>query len=341
MDFKLPSQIWFGLMVTAVGAFMADPASGKPPVIQFDMPAVVPAVDTTCGGSAQHVTVDLVLSSLVLDPSDDDMDSTPPIEHLVVRCALRDGFPVTDYQPKTELQSDFASPISISKKDEQSDSFGLNLNGNAPPYGGGHLGADDSQKRLDAKEYQRHAPMQAVVASGTTDRGHGVYFKFRWTAVQVLEGEKHFQVTFVVPQPWRGGLIDVEVTATGLDRPLFGSPKLKKVASRQFVIAVHREHDLAAANIAMRLAELDRKLAHFAIEHPASTTHSLADFVRRLLPKDSASRSTPAGWYHRVIGDQADPYIDDQIRDLPMPVRVAVLSYVDTARELTQLSDAS
>ena len=341
MDFKLARAAGCFFAILIVSWNQPQPSEAKPPVIQFDMPAVVPAVDTTCAGATDEITVDLVLSSLIVNASEDEIQASPPLEHLVVRCALRDRFPIVDYAPKTELQSDFATPISFSKKDERTDSFGLSINGNAPPYGAGHLGTDDSKKRSDATEFQRHAPMQAVIASGTTDRGHGVYFKFRWTAVQVLEGEKHFQVTFVVPRGWRGGLIDIDVTATATEQPLFGPAKLKTIANQRFIVATHRQSDPAAARLALRLAELDRKLAAYANRRESSPTHSLADFLKRLLTSDSTSQTHPTDWYRRVTSDRADPYVDEQIRELPMPVRVAVLDYVDAVRELTQIGDAS
>jgi len=341
MDFNVARPVWCGLLVLSIGWGNAKQCEAKPPVIQFDMPAVVPAVDSDCIGPTDEITIDLVLSSLIVNATEDEVQATPPVEQLIVRCALRDRFPIIDFAPKTELQSDFASPISITKKDESSDSFGLSVNGNAPPYGAGHLGADDSKKRSDATEFQRHAPMQAVIASGTTDRGHGVYFKFRWTAVQVLEGEKHFQVTFAVPRGWRGGLIDVAVTAAATDQPLFGPPKLKTIASGQFVVATHRQSDPAAAELALRLAQFDRKLAALATRRESSPAHSLADFLRRLLVPDTSSEPQAANWYRRIITDRADPYVDKQIRELPVPVRVAVLDYVDAVRELTTIGDAS
>jgi hypothetical protein len=340
MDFQFARPTGCLLLILVGCGTGFNPAAAKPPVIQFDMPAAVAAADTGCPGPTDEITVDLVLSTLIVNSGEDEIHAEPPVEHLIVRCALRDRFPIVDFAPKTELQSDFASPISISKKDERTDSFGVSFNGNAPPYGTGRMGADDSKKQSDATEFQRHAPMQAVIASGTTDRGRGVYFKFRWTAIQVLEGEKHFQVSFAVPRGWRGGLIDVDVTAAVPEKPLFGAAKLKTVANRQFVVAAYRRSDTAAGELALRLAELDRKLAEFATRRDASPAHSIADFLRRLLADETAEQTLPADWYRRIIGEQADPYVDEQIRSLPMPVRVAVLDYVEAVEELTRIADA-
>ncbi|MCS7469894.1 hypothetical protein NZK35_24850 [Stieleria sp. ICT_E10.1] len=324
-----------GLLITTHSLVAVD-ASAEAPKIQFDMPAVATALDTSLPGQPREVSVELVLSSLIAGRTDVSSDDAPPIDHLLVHCSLRDRLPVIDFSPKTELQSDFAGPISVTTKDELSNAFGVNIDGAVPHVGAGHFGADDSRKRSDQTQFQRQAPVQAVIASGTTDRGRGVYFKFRWTSQQVLEGEKRFRISFAVPDSWRGGLLDLNVTAHGVDRSLFGSAKLRAVAKQDFVVAVHQQGDAEAATIALRLANLDRKLAAFARQHPKSGSNAITQFWRRVVPS-SSEPTTPSQWYHGVTSNLLDPYTDHQIRSLPMQVRVAVLGYSDAARELLEL----
>ncbi|QEF96507.1 hypothetical protein Mal15_05350 [Stieleria maiorica] len=318
-------------------------APADAPKIQFDMPAVVVAQDTSLPGQAtglprqgREVSVQLVLSSLIAGRVGVASQDAPPIDHLLVRCRMRDRLPVIDFAPKTELQSDFAGPISVTNKDEQSDSIGLNLDGVVPHVGAAHFGADESRKRSDSTEFQRQAPVQAVIASGTIDRGRGVYFKFRWTTQQVLEGEKLFRVSFAVPESWRGGLLEVSITAHGVDHSLFGSSKLRPRAQQDFVVAVHQQGDLQAADIALRLAHLDRKLAAFARQHPKSGSNPISQLWRRVVPPD-ADEPSESQWYQGITSNRLDPYTDQQIRSLPMQVRVAVLGYSNAARELLEL----
>lgn len=324
------------LALTPQAIYTVDALAGSPG-IQFDMPAVTTALDSSVAGETREITIDLVLSSLVVGSNGHSSGQTPPIDHLLIRCSLRDRLPVVDFFPKTELQSDFASPIAITKKDEKTDSLGLNINANFHPFGTGQFGADNSRKRSDSTQFSRQAPMQAVVASGTTDRGRGVYFKLRWTTQQVLEGEKHFQVSFAVPESWRGGLVDVSVTANGWDRSLFGSSKLRSVASQHFVVAAHQQHDPQAAEISLRLAHLDQELAAFAKRNSAES-NVITQLWRRVVQADS-NNDLPGNWYHRITHDQADPYMDKRIRSLPMPVRVAVLGYTEATRDLMELDD--
>lgn len=309
----------------------ATPSGG----IQFDMPAITTAIDTTPAGESRAVTFDLSISSLLVGATS---DITPPFDHMLVQVRLRDRQPILDYFPKTELQTDYAGPIAISKKSEQTDSFGLSADSVSHNLGAVHLGVDDQTKQSDNTQFERHAPMQAVVAAGTIDRGQGVYFKLRWTAQQVLEGEKHFRVSVAVPETWRGGLVDVDITAHRADRSLFGDSKVREVTASRFVIAICQENDPLAAELSLRLAQLDQRLASMA-SRPASTqSNPVAEFWKRVLPK---SEKPKTNWYRLVTTQQADPYTDKRIQSLPMPIRVAVLDYTDASRQLQQLRGKS
>jgi hypothetical protein len=178
-----------------------------------------------------------------------------------------------------------------------------------------------------------------VIASGTTDRGRGVYFKLRWTTQQVLEGEKHFRLSVAVPESWRGGLVDVMVTANGVDRSLFGTAKLRPLATREFVIAVHQQNDPEAAAIALRLAHLDRELAMLSREHASSSPGGILQLWRRMIPSDAGHEKEAPNWYRSITSGPSDPDTDKRIRSLPMPVRVAVIGYTEATRELCRLGD--
>jgi len=334
------SDVWrssvlvIGLL--AASGSTSTEALADSPRIQFDMPSITSAVDTTCGSECNQVSFDLVLSSLVVDVRDGSPNQPPPIDHLLVRCSMRDASPIVDYSPRTELQSDFAGPIAIHNKQEKDDAVRLGVDAVYPPLGGATLSADEKVSKSDSTQFQRQPPMQAVVASGTTDRGRGVYFKLRWTAQQVLEGEKQFRISIAVPPTWRGGLVDVRVIAHGRERQLFGPPKLDTIASSRFVVAVHRQDDHEAASIARRLADLDRQLASYA-GRVSNGGGALSELFQRVFTPESKPQ-LPGRWYERLTRDSADPYFDKQIRALPMPVRVAVLDYDEANRKLKQLS---
>ncbi|MEM0924420.1 MAG: hypothetical protein AAGJ83_00145 [Planctomycetota bacterium] len=309
-------------------------------VVRFDVPAVVAASSEEVAPGSKQVTAAWTLSSLVVGSDHDAHVDTPPIDHLLIRCRLRERFPVVAFLPRTEVQTDYAGPISITEKREKSEAFGVSMDGKYQPIAGAHLGADETSLQSNATQYQHNAPVQAVVASGTIDRGHGVYFKLRWTRGQVLEGEKHFQVTFTVPRAWRGGLLDVEIMATGIDRGFMGKSEVRPVAQQEFVIAVHDEADSEAATLAGRLAVLDKKLRQHA-QHSRQRPNALQKWWNERFSTKSDRQNRPFSWYQRLARQQADPYIDQEIRRLPMPVRVTVIDYAAAVERLAALGDSS
>jgi hypothetical protein len=196
------------LTYIAVIAFVLVPAAlrgAEKPLVQFDLPPTVAATPTD---DPNLVSVSLYLSSMI------EGSESPPISHWMVRCLPRDEtIRIADYAPRTETGSDVSTPIQIKKTAEQSQSAGISVDGAYSHLTQAHIGSDRGKKASHAIQYDRVAPVQAVTAAGTIHRGQGVYFKLRWTATQVLEGEKKFQITMRVPTPWRCGLIDVSVVA--------------------------------------------------------------------------------------------------------------------------------
>ena len=54
--------------------------------------------------------------------------------------------------------------------------------------------------------------------------------------------------------------------------------------------------------------------------------------------KRSSKKTPETDWYNAVSKGEADPYLDQHIKKLPMAVRVAVLDYADANRELKELN---
>lgn len=294
------------------------------PMIHFDMPPVAVARDDS-SGDRNLVTIDLKLSSMIAAPN------MPRIDQWIVQCQPRSAdLQVEDYSPRTEVASDISGPIEVKRTKERSSSAGTSLDGGYGHVANFHAGFDHGSKDINSVQVNRVAPVQAVTASGTINRGRGVFFKLRWTAQQVLEGEKHFQITLRVPKHWRGSLIDVSVIAQA-NRKTFGGwdTENKILGAAEFVVAAHREHDQLAAEHARALFEAEHALRLAAKRHPSeeSSWKTLLRHVTTKLDNDDKSR---ANWMRRLLHKQADPHFDKVITKLPMPVRLAVLEYVDS-----------
>lgn len=304
--------------------------------IQFDMLPVVaaePAAD-----DIDRVTVQLQLSSIIASPS------VPRIDQFLVRCQPRDtSAMLVDYAPRTDARSDVKGVMTIKQSDESTQSVGLTFDGSYPAIGKGKAGADLAATNSESVQFEKLPSVQAVVASGTINRGRGAYFKLRWTSQQVLEGEKLFSVTFAVPQTWRGSLLDVSVIAQSGQKSLAGfESKDRTIGLAHFVVATYRQGDRDARDAAMKLAAAESRLCALARELPAKkSVRSLPDLLHHVAAKfDSKPEFSSRVWLNRLLVGAADPYVDRQISSQPMEIRVAVLDYCRSRKKFHRFSDA-
>jgi hypothetical protein len=61
----------------------------------------------------------------------------------------------------------------------------------------------------------RLPPKHAVVVSGTSSEGRGVFFKLKRSSQTSLEGVHELSVAFAVPANWRAGEVQVSCSARG------------------------------------------------------------------------------------------------------------------------------
>ena len=334
-------------LVTAMGMPVAEVrGEAGDSMVYFDMPPLAKAIKKGESSPAEpmFVTVELKLSSMLASP---DM---PRIDQWLVRCQPRDpALSIADYSPRTELASEIEGPIQIKNTNEKSKSFGLSIDGAYGHLARLHSGFDQGNKDIDSVQLDRVAPVHAVTASGTINRGRGVYFKLRWTAQQVLEGEKVFHVTLRVPPTWRGGLLDVSVVAQSEHKSFPGwDSDAKTLGAANFVVASYLEGDATAYAKAQQLFEAENELRILAreledpgqlrMQHQAASIDCISSLLRHVATKlDVDSDLTRRHWIDRLIADRADPHLDKEIQKLPMPLRVAVLDYVDSRDEFCSL----
>lgn len=334
MDFTVRS-----ILIAVTTAISITSASGRPsladaPQVAFDLPPITAASSTD--DDPALVTFQLRLSSII--PAAD----APRVDQWLVRCQPRNqDVLVADYAPRTETSSDLATPIQVKEIDESSQAFGISIDANHGNLVTGHAGTDHSKKTSTSQQFDRLAPHQAVTAAGTINRGRGVYFKLRWTARQVLEGEKRFSITLRVPEHWRGSLVDVSVVAQAQHKSLVSwETETKTVGSANFVIAVYRQGDSDALATAQQLADAEqalRAIARRQVRTPPSPT--LPNMLRHVARKLDLQQDRPQpNWLPRVLLDQADPHLDKEICKLSMPTRLAVLNYDELRLKFASLS---
>lgn len=312
-------------------------STASKPHVRFDVRpiAIARPID-----ASPNLQIDVMVSAMAptLDPQ--------AMEQWDIQITPRNEFvQIADYAPRTQLASELAGPIDVKSTNEQSKSFGMTAVGN---YGPAHAdaGLDQGSKSIHSTSFQKVAPMRAVIASGTVDRGRGVFFKLRAAEQQVLEGEKQFGITLSVPATWRADLLDVKIKGERKTRP-FGafSDEIEIVGEAHFVVATYRKGDTEAGTWARNLAASEDNLRdsanRFRERKPSRdpVTGMFHRFADKLDINDSTSYSVSSGdsWVGRLLMGQTNPYTDETIKKLPVDLRVVAIDYCDHVRQLSDL----
>jgi hypothetical protein len=137
------------------------------------------------------------------------------------------GLRVIDFSPSTQLASDIAQEIETTTTTKRARSLDGTLGGGLPvPYAGlvAHvspsINAGLSGSETATEKTNRLPPKHAIVVSGTSSEGRGVFFKLKRSSQTSLEGVHELAVTFVVPAEWQGGQVRVGCSARGQRRIL-------------------------------------------------------------------------------------------------------------------------
>jgi hypothetical protein len=159
---------------------------------------------------------------------------------------------ITSYLPNTTLESSVAEDsIEVTGASEHSKALGLDAH---IAYKPALLGGTFSQgsKNSESSHYKQIAAKDLVLASGTIDREHGVFFRLRPSRSDSLEGSKEFTLTATVPKTWRGGLCLVSCAAKATKRSLFSTSVVPSGAT-QIQVGMYLVGDAEAAALAEEL----------------------------------------------------------------------------------------
>ena len=305
--------------------------------VRFDLPSSVPM--RPVDDQPDLLICDLRLSSMIASPE------LQKVDQWVVTCKPRgSAIRIQDFTPRTQTSSGIDGPIQVKITDENTKSIGGTLNGECTQVVRGTLGADIGSKRIHAEQFNRIAPESTLIASGTIDRGQGVYFKLRCSAQQVLDGEKQFQLVFSVPDAWRSGLIDVHVIAETHQSRFGGLEKsTKTLGESDFVIAVFREGDLLAQQSSHRMASSEKRLRTIqdsnSVDKPVTLPSAIRYFAAKL-DLDQVATKAGSSWIEDLISGRIDPYTDPVISRLTIESRVAAMDYHDARNQFLRLGNS-
>jgi hypothetical protein len=165
---------------------------------------------------------------------------------------------VHDFAPRTVLASKLSADVEWTKTTESTHELGASLGGELPACIGDvvanvtpSINAAKGGREVITEKQMRVAPKHVVVASGTINHEHGVFFTLRPSEQTALEGVHELKVSFVVPAAWRGDAVRVSCEASGEQKVLW--VKQQKVwAEMSSGVALYLAGDVDARRAAER-----------------------------------------------------------------------------------------
>lgn len=248
-------------LVATVSAASATSIAEAKGFVEFDFARIIECRDVTdlaCEEAPvgeRLIAMKLPVSVQFRGVSPDDVDELS-IEINGASAGLR----VVDFAPGTHLASDVKKTIEQTTTTKRGRSLAATLGGELPvPYAelAAHvapsLTATMDGSEIATEKMDRLPPKSAVVVSGTTSEGHGVFFKLKRFSQTSLEGVHELTVVFAVRESWQGSAVRVGCSALGRREVLW----IKQSATLGGGIATVQLHpygDQATRKLAQRRA---------------------------------------------------------------------------------------
>ncbi len=298
--------------------------------ITFDCPGTAKARVIAVSASQKIVEVPFSVSSAFADSSQN-------VEQLKIQVDWnRSAYPVVDYGPRTELHSRYEGPVSVEKRVENNAGVGAKVSSSAIDFLTPSLNADLGHRNSETRRFNEIPQHEVQLASGTTNRGTGVFFEFHDSPISTLEGSRELVIAFEVPESWRGGVLQVTFRATGQQKK-FGSFDNAFEFARIFVMPVYLEGDNQARQLAYEFARSEVQLRRDWSLHESKISKGSNQW-QKWFGSDRYRNELPNMWVHHLIQSSSDVSIERFRRKLPEPVADAASQFVEARRNLVALS---
>jgi hypothetical protein len=320
-------------IVMLLALHSAAVSHAQTPRVEFDVACLTPVIDVGDASSDsryREIEARLPISILLAAGNQNQLSE------IVIRIESRHRqAEVVDFAPRTRLASSVVGNVEVTERGDERKHAQINLFGVAPaaPTIHGKASAGYHDERQAVWSYERLAPHEVLVASGTTDRGYGAFFKFRPSSQASLEGSHDLLLRLRVPMNWRSEIYDVTAIAYARkgkeisfdDRPVAGQ--------ETFTVVFHQAGDEAVRRLATRMAideetfkavvwrgrkSIERK----AFPSPLDKVGSVIGVVGPKLPEN---------WYRHLL-DASTVDTNQVPRNLPDEVRDAAMAMISSRK---------
>jgi len=312
---------WLAPVVLLMGA---TATIAKSPAVDFDVAPTIAACELPSsdplfvGLQDKLIVIRLRVSTLLSSQAADRIDQ------LVVSLeSPSTNFQVVDFLPRTTLDTSIVGPVAVRTADDRELGVDFDATGLYKHITGASLIGKFSDAHSLHAEFHLVPPKEIVAASGTIQRGRGVYFKLRPSSQETLEGAKEYVIVARVPAAWRGDVVRVRCTA-----------EFERNVQRDFLVALHLAGDAEAQARAEQFSAAERELRQVAAAQRKRIEH---DASPKLLQKIGfADPNISSQWLSDWLYGQTRADVAER---LPKPVRTAALQYSEARRQLHELAD--
>jgi hypothetical protein len=257
------------LTMLAMTLLPALPAAGQLPRVRFDVPQTAAVRDITTREFAAAYPHDRLIEVLVPISMLVEQGDVQQVGELVHRLEIgAAAAQVVDFSPKTTLMTTVVGATRVERQSTQDAKVSLDV---AATYAGLATGKLNSHYATQAREqaaYDQLPSLDVLTASGTIDRGRGVYFKLKASPRTTLEGAYDYVLVLRVPCAWRAGLLYVTSQASGDVRHFLpGTSQATTLGQGRFVVSLYQEGDAGAQQAARRYAVAETTLKRAAAAH--------------------------------------------------------------------------
>lgn len=322
-----------------LGLALAVPLNAQEPTIRFDVPALLPAhalppelATESPTGAPLAVTGEgeKIIEVVVPVTTELRLSSRHQVESFRFDVSwIQQAYSLVDYSPKTQTVSAIAGTVQVEELQDRNHSAGLNLNGKYESLLSGGLHAEGNQRNSRKEIYQETPQHQVLVASGTSHRGTGAFFRFHESRTDPLEGGRDLVLAFRVPASWRAGVLKIECRAVGHQQ--VGLWKDHFDQSRVFVVPIYLQQDSQAYQAALEVVRSERGLR----QRWSSRNQDGARGLAWLTPAPSGS-SPPEQWVHHLIQSGDDTYLDTIRGQLDSGTAAAADAFIAARQQLVE-----
>lgn len=243
------AKVLFQLLAIMVAVLGAAVARAETPVVVFDLPLTVECRDVTPKRYEANYHRKIFEAIVKISPqllAGEEKD----LKKLHYEISTAQQMPVVSFAPSSQVTSDVAGgEIAIQTDDHHGQLLVHYLV--TPAAGDGRLTGDLNSSHT---QYSLLAPKQILVASGTIERGCGVYYDLKPSTQDTLQKQREFACLFDVPATWRANYITVRCKSQGVKRGLLGSSEVN-CGSGLLSVGLYRQNDAEAMAAAYELAK--------------------------------------------------------------------------------------